>query len=166
VICRPDRREAQLAGSPGSPGGKRKPGHTAGIEQEDLMTTDLWMLVYTALLCVLIPNVAIFGLSREPGGLPWGFGNRDTPFPVPTWVERARRAHANMVENLAPFACLVLVAHVAGKANATTALGAQIFFIARVAHAGIYIAGIPYLRTAAFTVGSVAELMILVQIFK
>jgi len=38
------------------------------------------------------------------------------------------RAH-NMLENLALFASLVLVAQVAGKANATTALGAELFLL-------------------------------------
>jgi uncharacterized MAPEG superfamily protein len=129
------------------------------------MTIDLWMLVYSALLCALIPNVSVMGLSRIPGGMAWGFGNRDTPLAVPTWVERTRRAHMNMVENLPVFAALVLVAHVAGKADATTALGSQIFFVGRVAHAAIYIAGIPYLRTAAFFVSVVGEVMILLRIF-
>ena len=47
--------------------------------------------------------------------------------PLPGWAERAKRAHINMAENLAPFAALVLVAHVTGAANATTAMGAAIF---------------------------------------
>ncbi|HEY2773241.1 MAG TPA: MAPEG family protein [Candidatus Binatia bacterium] len=129
------------------------------------MTVDLWMLVYTSLLCLLIPSVSVVGLNGVPGGMQWGFGNRDTPLAVPEWVARTRRAHANLVENLAPFAVLVLVAHVSGKANATTALGAQIFFVARVAHAGIYIVGIPYLRTLAFAASIVGEVMILGRIF-
>ena len=128
------------------------------------MTTDLWMLVFSALLCTLIPFVSIVGLTRMPGGLAWGFGNRDSAFQVPTWIERARRAHMNMVENLAVFASLVLVAHVAGKADATTALGAQIFFVARVAHAGIYIVGIPYARTLAFGLAAFGEILILTRI--
>jgi uncharacterized MAPEG superfamily protein len=129
------------------------------------MTVDLWMLVYSALLCISIPVVAVAGLSRVPGGMSWGFGNRDTPLAVPTWIERVRRAHLNMVENLAPFAALVLVAHVTGKADATTALGAQIFFVARAAHAAIYIIGIPYLRTAAFFVAIFGDMLILGQLF-
>jgi uncharacterized MAPEG superfamily protein len=58
----------------------------------------------------------------------------------------------------------VLAAHVSGHANATTALGAQIFFIARVAHAAVYILGIPYLRTAAFGAGAAGMLMIAGQL--
>lgn len=128
------------------------------------MTTDLWMLVYSALLCLSIPLLGVTKLLTMPGGAAWGFGNRDTPFAVPDWVSRGRRAHTNMVENLLPFACLVLTAHVSGHANATTALGAQIFFVARVAHAAVYIIGIPYLRTAVFGAGIMGMLMILGQL--
>ena len=128
------------------------------------MTTDLWMLVYSALLCVSIPMIGVTRLLMLPGGAAWGFGNRDQPFVVPTWIDRTRRAHMNMVENLAPFACLVLAAHVSGRADATTALGAQIFFVARVAHAAVYIIGIPVLRTVVFTIAIVGELMIFLRL--
>ena len=80
-------------------------------------------------------------------------------------VQVSQRAHANLTENLAPFAILVLVAHVAGKANATTALGAQLFFWGRVAHVLVYTAGIIYLRTAVFALAAIGELMILLQLF-
>jgi uncharacterized MAPEG superfamily protein len=129
------------------------------------MTTDLWMLVYSALLCVSIPLLGVTKLLAMPGGPQWGFGNRDDSFVVPDWVNRTRRAHMNMVENLAPFACLVLAAHVSGNANETTALGAQIFFVARVAHAAIYIIGIPYARTAVFGLSFVGMFMILGELF-
>jgi len=130
------------------------------------MTTDLWMLVWSALLCLLLPTVYLVGRSGRPGGLAWGFGNRADPLDVAPWVRRAERAHMNLIENLAPFAILVLVAHVAGKANATTATGATLFFWGRVAHAALYVAGIPYLRTAAFFVGTAGELMILAQLWR
>lgn len=129
------------------------------------MTTDLWMLVASTVLCLLIPFVSLAGLMRTPGGSAWGFGNRDAPLEVAPWVGRARRAHANMVENLAPFAALVLVAHVAGKANATTAMGAELFVIARIAHLVVYVIGIPVLRTLIFSVGALGEVLILLQLF-
>ena len=129
------------------------------------MTTDLWMLVYTALLSMFFFFAYLPGRASVPGGLAWAFGNRDTQLAVPTWTSRAERAHQNLVENLAPFAILVLVAHVAGKANATTALGATLFFWGRVGHAAAYIAGIIYLRTAVFFIATVGELLILSQLF-
>jgi uncharacterized MAPEG superfamily protein len=129
------------------------------------MTTDLWMLVWSSFLCVMVPFVYVGGLGQVPGGFAWGFGNREKPMELPPWAARAKRGHANLVENLAPFAALVLVAHVAGKANATTALGATLFFWGRVAHFVVYTLGIPYLRTAVFAVASVGELLILLQLF-
>ena len=129
------------------------------------MTTDLWMLVYTALLSMFFFLTYLTGRTMAAGGLDWAFGNRDAPLAVPAWTARAQRAHANLVENLAPFAILVLVAHVAGKANATTALGATVFFWGRVGHAVTYIAGLIYIRTLVFFVGTLGELMILSQLF-
>jgi uncharacterized MAPEG superfamily protein len=52
-----------------------------------------------------------------------------------------------MLENLVLFAALVLVAHAAGRSGPETALGAQIFVIARLVYAAVYIAGVPWLRT-------------------
>src|SRR5215831_8914986 len=111
------------------------------------MTTDLWMLVWSAVLCLVIPYPGVTILLQSAAGRDWGFGNRDSMFAVAKWIERGRRAHANMVENLIPFACLVLVAHVAGKANATTALAAEIFLFSRIVYTVVYWAGIVYLRT-------------------
>jgi len=129
------------------------------------MTTDLWMVVWTVVLASLLPMVYLIGRMQSPGGMTWALGNRDTALNVAPWVGRAERAHRNLLENLGAFAALVLIAHVSDHANATTALGATLFFWGRVAHAGIYIAGIPGLRTGAFFVGVLGELLILLQLF-
>ena len=128
------------------------------------LTTDLQILVWTALLALLLPAVYAAGRLSRPGGVAWGFGNRDTPLTASPWVDRAVRAHANLVENLPPFIALVVVAHLTGRADDTTALGATIFFWARVAHALVYTAGVVYLRTAAFAVSLVGEGMILTRL--
>lgn len=129
------------------------------------MTTDLWMLVCSALLCLSFPLIYVAGEMQMPGGMEWGLGNRDQPLRLPDWAERAKRAHYNMVENLAPFAILVLVAHVSGHANATTALGSVIFFVSRVAHGAVYIAGITVVRTIVFFAAIAGELLIFSQLF-
>lgn len=130
------------------------------------MTTDLTMLVCTALLCMFLPVTYLVGRMQVPGGMEWGLGNRDTPIEMPPWAARAQRAHANLTENIGPFAILVLVAQVSGHANGWTALGAVIFFWARVAHAAVYIAGIVGLRTLVFFLGVFGELLILLQLFR
>jgi uncharacterized MAPEG superfamily protein len=45
-----------------------------------------------------------------------------------------------------------------------TALGAALFFYARLAYAVIYVAGIPWLRTAVWCVSVVGLVMILLQL--
>ena len=129
------------------------------------MTIDLWSLVWTGVLCLVIPLIYGVGRSQTTGGMQWALGNRDQPLAVPTWAARAERAHANLVENLPPFAILVLVANLAGVANYWTALGAQLFLWSRVAHVVVYTAGWIGVRTAVFLVGIAGEVLILIQLF-
>jgi uncharacterized MAPEG superfamily protein len=128
------------------------------------MTTDLWMLAYTCLFCLALTGPAFLGTLRLDGGVAWFLGNRESPLEGPEWVGRARRAHGNLVEALAPFAALVLTAHVSGTANEMTALAATLFFGLRVLHAVVYIAGIPTLRSVVWTAGHLCLVMIFLQL--
>ena len=58
----------------------------------------------------------------------------------------------------------MLVAVVADKTNAMTLLGAQIFLYARIAYAAVYIAGLPWVRTAVWGVSMVGLAIIFVQL--
>lgn len=129
------------------------------------MTTDLWILVASALLqWALIMAATTPRLLKN--GLSWALGNRSAEGVVqPEWAIRTQRASDNLAENLVLFAILVLVVHVSGKASATTALGAQVFFWGRVAHAGIFIAGIPVARTLAWSVSIVGMVIVLSGLF-
>jgi len=81
---------------------------------------------------------------------------------LPDWVNRANRAHMNAVENLSPFAAIVLIAHVSGYSNDTTKLLAAVFFFARLGHAIVHISGFNILmaRTVIFGVGNVATIVL------
>ena len=70
----------------------------------------------------------------------------------------------NLTENLVPFAALVLIAHAIGAVGELTALGARLFFWARLAQVAVHIAAIPWLRTLAVLVGWVGNLIIFWQI--
>ncbi len=70
----------------------------------------------------------------------------------------------NPVTPLVLFAALVLAAQVAGKLNATTALGAQLFFWGRLAYAAVYLIGIPWLRTGVWAVAIVGLILIFLQL--
>jgi len=85
----------------------------------------------------------------------------------PLWVRRGKAAHYNAVENLVVFATLVLIAqHMNLAGNPTVTLAAALYFFARLAHYIVYCLGIPGLRTAAWSVGFAATLMVAWAIFK
>ena len=123
------------------------------------MSPDLYYLLMSTILCFVQMLIAATGANTQVG-LPALAGNREGLPEIVGWPGRARRAHLNMIENLVLFAALVLIAAVAGKANATTAMGAMIFFWARLAYALIYLIGIPWLRTLAWLVGVIGMAMI------
>jgi uncharacterized MAPEG superfamily protein len=127
------------------------------------MSTELVMLTASATLCALL--FVPYGAAQSTvWGLRVSLGNREVTPPLPAWAERAVRAHRNMLESLPHFAALVLVAVVTDKTNAMTAAGATVFFWSRLAHAGLYIAGVPALRTLAFFAGLAGEGLILAQL--
>lgn len=127
------------------------------------MSPELMLLAWTAALAIVQVLLTSLGAMTQ-FSLPVLVGNRETPVDGQGWVGRAQRAHRNLLESLVPFAALVLVAHAAGVSNATTVLGAQLFFYARVIYLVVYVAGIPWLRTIVWTVGLVGMLMILSQV--
>jgi uncharacterized MAPEG superfamily protein len=128
------------------------------------MTPDLTYLAYTAILtaALWIPYIAAQVVTN-------GFLGRanyvdPTPRPIPLWGKRADRAYLNAVEVFAPFAALVIIAHIAGKSDATTAFWAACFFWLRLAHAVVYLLGVPYVRTLVFTLAFVALVGIFWQV--
>lgn len=127
------------------------------------MKPEMTLLVYAAGLAFLQVLVAVQGAMLQVG-LPMLAGNREKLPEITGWAGRAARAQRNMVENLVLFAVLVLAAVIAGKTNAATLLGAQIFVWARVAYAAVYIAGISWLRTLVWFVSVVGLAMIFLQL--
>lgn len=127
------------------------------------MTTDLTMLAWTAAFTSLLWIPYILARIQKVGAMKALTYVADDE-PLPGWAARAKKAHYNAVENLAPFAAVVIVAHLAAAANATTALWASIYFWARVAHYFGHISGLPFVRTALFAVGWIAILVIFWQI--
>ena len=127
------------------------------------MKPELTLLVWAAVLALVQAVVAVQGAMMQVG-LATLAGNREGLPEIKGWGGRAARAHRNMLENLVLFAALVLVSVVGGRTKATTLLGAQIFLYARIAYAVIYVAGIPWLRTAVWAVSVVGLAMIFLQL--
>jgi uncharacterized MAPEG superfamily protein len=128
------------------------------------MSLDLKYLFFSVVLAFVQVLIAA-AAANQAVGLPALAGNREGLPELSGFGWRAKRAHLNMIENMVLFTALVLIAAVAGKANATTAMGALIFFWARLVYAVIFLLGIPWLRTAAWGVSVIGMVMIAVQIF-
>ncbi len=127
------------------------------------MTMDLKMLAWTAGFTALLWLPYILARLMTSGLIPTLTYMADGD-PLPAWAQRAKKAHYNAIENLVPFAAVVLVAHLAGAANGTTALWAVIYFWARVVHYIGFTAGVPFVRTLSFAVGWLATMIIFLQI--
>ena len=121
------------------------------------MTPELKYLLFSVILTFVQVLIAAT-LANQAVGLTTLAGNRDGMGELPGVAGRAKRAHLNMIENMVLFIPLALMA--AGKPSDMAAMGAAIFFWARLAYAIIYIAGIPWLRTVSWVVSVVGMIMI------
>ena len=120
------------------------------------MTTkpELFYLLLTALLTGVLWIPVVIGYVKARGPLTPETYKAGSSAALPHWVNRANRAHINAVENLAPFAAVVVVGQGMGVSTATTAACAAVYFWARLAHAVIHISGFGrfWARTVAFAV--------------
>lgn len=125
------------------------------------MAIELTVLLLAAALVLV--QLALAGPVRLlTAGLAWSFGSRDGPAPPePLWVERAARAHRNMLETFPVFAAAALVAVVADVTSPLTALGSQIYLGARIAYVPAYIFHVTALRSLIWTVATLGLLMVL-----
>lgn len=127
------------------------------------MSVDLTCLVLHALWGLALVMLEIAGKTRAAGP-EWNAGNRDAEPTFPAWVTRTTRALTNHKENFPLFLTAVLVVHVSGHAGRTSAIASVVYAIARAAHGVVYVAGITKVRSALFTVGLGAVIVIFAQL--
>lgn len=129
------------------------------------MTIELKMLGWSVFLGLAYVFTAA-GLATQQRGLKWNAGNRDGEAkPLIGPAARAVRANQNFLETFGFFAAAVLAVVVAKQNTAHTALGAELYFWARLAYLPIYVAGIPYVRTVAWAVSLWGLLQVLEGLF-
>ena len=119
------------------------------------MSTELTYLLLTALLAASLWIPFIIGVNMPPAKQFADFHRPPDIRQMPAWVHRAYRAHQNLLEQMLPFAVIVLVAHVQGVSPGVTVGASIAFFWLRVAHAVGMISGIARfpLRPIIFTAG-------------
>ena len=127
------------------------------------MSIELTMLCASvALLFVLVIIQATAGAQAQ-GALTMA-GHRDNLGPPSVWQARTKRCVDNHREGLILFAPLILVAALTNTSGDLTIYGAQMFFYSRVAHAVVYLAGLPYIRPVFWTIGMIGIIMIFVAL--
>ena len=124
------------------------------------MTVELKILVWTLVLAFV--QILLFDFARTGQyGLKWNTGPRDETMPALSPVAgRLSRAQYNLYETLPLFIGAVLVAHLAGRENAITAMGAQVYFWGRVGYVPLYAFGVRMLRSIVWLVSTAGLLAI------
>jgi uncharacterized MAPEG superfamily protein len=129
------------------------------------MTPELTILAWTLVLAIvqiLLPAM----LRTSETGVDYNASARDAPStaPVGKITGRLQRAQQNLFETLPLFAAAILIAHVAGKNGDLTYWGAVIYLVARVLYVPLYAFGVPFVRSAVWSVGLAGLILILVAI--
>jgi uncharacterized MAPEG superfamily protein len=130
------------------------------------MSIELKYLAFTALLTgslwipYVVAQVMTNGFLTPPNYVD------PTPRPLPNWGKRADRTYINAVETFAPFAALVILIQLTNKADSMTGFWAMSYFWLRVAHAVVFLAAIPYIRTLIFVLGYVCVVGLFVELMK
>jgi len=125
------------------------------------MTKELTVLTWSICLGIVYVLIAA-SLMTSQRGLGWNIGNRDGEAArLAGAAARAQRASRNFLETFPFFAAAVLAVVVAQRTSPHTALGAQIYFWARVAYLPIYVVGIPYVRSLVWAISFWGLLMVL-----
>ena len=130
------------------------------------MMTTVQALVWSGILtlAMLLLGLVFRTQAWSPGGMMVAFSNREDVIAPLGIGGRADRAAKNMIEGMVMFLALVLAASVAGKAP-QAALGATVFFWARLVYWPVYLAGIPVLRTLIWLVSIVGLALILKEVW-
>lgn len=129
------------------------------------MTPEFILLAFTLILALVQIGAAGMARTAELGGK-WNAGPRDGATPPPGKVAgRLMRAQANLFETLPLFAAAVIMAHIAGKDGALTALGAHLYFFGRLIYVPLYAFGVPYIRSLVWLVAAAGLVLVLAALF-
>ncbi len=128
------------------------------------LPTELAYLAWSVVL--LLVYIAVQGVIwvSETGAV-YNAGPRDeNRQPRSVYAGRSARALTNFLETYAAFVGLALALAIAGKAGGLGALGAALWFWARLAYLPLYLFGASYIRTLAFVVSAVGLILMLIDL--
>ena len=128
------------------------------------LPTEIVYLAWSVVL--LIVHIMLQGgMSTAELGLPYNAGARDQGRqPQSNFAQRAERALRNFLETYPAFLALALALAVTGKVGGLGALGAALWFWARIAYIPLYLFGVPYARTGAWAVALAGLVLMLIRL--
>ncbi len=128
------------------------------------MTPELQYLVYGVILLIVhvLVQATFSDLSK---GIGWALGPQDEKRDQSVVAARIQRALRNYLETFPAFIALALTLAVTEMGTTTSALGAAIWFWARVAYVPAYTSGIPLVRSVAFFASLAGLAMMILPLF-
>jgi uncharacterized MAPEG superfamily protein len=131
----------------------------------DMGMTEITMLLWSVVLGlgqILIASMAV----NKDVGLPYNLSPRDEPAPpLSNVAARLVRAGANFRETFGLFAVSVILVALLHRQNATSAIGAQLYFWSRLVYVPVYAFGIPVVRTIIWAISIAGLVMVLLAAF-
>jgi uncharacterized MAPEG superfamily protein len=129
------------------------------------MTTEMTALAFMLVLA-LVYVLAPTHFRNKETGLEWNMGPRDDPGPpVGQLTGRLMRARDNLFETLPIYIGAVLINEVSNNNTLLTMLGAWLYPLSRAAYLPLYAWGVPGPRTAAWAIGLMAIVALIVAYF-
>ena len=129
------------------------------------MSREVFWLVCTVVLTGVLWIPYILDRCRVRGLMAAMDNPKPGDAPQSPWAMRMYFAHTNAVENLVIFAPLVLILDSYQISTPITAAACAVYFWARLAHVVVYTLGFPVVRTLAFTVGFLAQAVLVLAVF-
>ena len=128
--------------------------------------TETTMLLWSVVLGLVQIAVAAMAGSKDVG-LPYNLSSRDEPPPktLGQLAGRLTRAANNFRETFGLFAVSVILVILLHRQDSGSALGAQLYFWARVVYVPVYALGIAVVRTIVWTVSVIGIVMVLLAAF-
>jgi len=120
-----------------------------------------------ALSCILVVAQITLAaqLANRQYGLRWAASPRDQPMPpLGVLAGRAQRALANLLETYPLFVAAVLAAAVVRRLDVWSLVGAHLYVWGRVIYLGLYLSGVPLIRSVFWNTALVGILMVLAQL--
>ncbi len=127
---------------------------------ENNLTNELYWLTLTLAMTAAFWMPYILNRMAEGRIWPALFNPQPDKRPKAQWAERMMRAHENAVENLVIFAPLVLIVQLTTANSPLTATACMVYFFARLAHYLLYTFKVPLLRTIAFFIGFLCQMVL------